>query len=282
MVTASSQSANVARSCTADSGDGQRWQEASYTATRYRLSDVAWSGERFVAVGGLRDESAIVYSSDGNRWQRARDRAISKGLDAVVWNGERFVAVGYDGSIVYSRDGDRWETATDSATAEALRDIVWNGTRFVAVGHHGVIVHSTDGDRWKPASRPAVPLRARAKDDPHRVFYYFGGIAWNGERFVAVGWGGNERVGTVVHSRDGDRWELAKDHDHPAGVHFQAIASSGRRFVAVNYGTTRYSTDGDHWEAAANTATVDTLRDVAWGHGRFGAVGWNGTIVTSP
>ena len=184
MVTASSQSANVARSCTADSGDGQRWQEASYAATRYRLSDVAWSGERFVAVGGLRDESAIVYSSDGNRWQRARDRAISKGLDAVVWNGERFVAVGYDGSI--------------------------------------------------------------------------------------------------VHSRDGDRWELAKDHDHPAGVHFQAIASSGRRFVAVNYGTTRYSTDGDHWEAAANTATVDTLRDVAWGHGRFVAVGWNGTIVTSP
>ena len=47
-------------------------------------------------------------------------------------------------------------------------------------------------------------------------------------------------------------------------------------------GTTMYSADGDRWEPASESATFDALLDVAWGDGRFVAVGWNGTIVVSP
>ena len=162
--------------------------------------------------------------------------------------------------------------------------MAWNGERFVAVGHHGAIVHSRDGEHWQPASRPAVPLRVpEPDDDPYDWFYYFSGIAWNGERFVAVGWGGNDHVGTVALSDDGDRWELASDHEYLADKHFEGVAWSGERFVAVgNDGSIMYSSDGSHWEPALTIATLDVLWDVAWGNGRFVAVGWNGTIVTSP
>ena len=43
-----------------------------------------------------------------------------------------------------------------------------------------------------------------------------------------------------------------------------------------------YSSNGDRWEPAIIRATADRLNDVVWGNGRFVAVGWNGTIVTSP
>ena len=259
--------------------DGEHWQEASPHDELYGLNGVTWAGDRFVAVG-----HAIGFSEDGIRWRRAR-MSVHGDLTAAAWNGQRHVAVGREGLIVHSDNGDWWAPATESATAEALTDVAWNGERFVAVGHHGAIVHSSDGDRWQPASRPAVPFRAARPDDaPHRIYYYFSGIVWNGERFVAVGWGGDDNLGTVVHSSDGDHWELAADHGHLADEHFEAVAWSGERFVAVSYfnGTIMYSPDGDRWVRATQTATVDTLEDVTWGNGRFVAVGRNGTIVTSP
>ena len=259
--------------------DGEHWQEASPHGELYGLGGVMWAGDRFVAVG-----HSIGLSEDGVRWRRAR-MSVHGDLTAVAWNGERHVAVGREGLIVHSDNGDWWSPATDSATAETLTDVAWNGERFVAVGHHGAIVYSSDGDRWQPASRPAVPFRAaRPDDDPYQIYYYFSGIVWNGERFVAVGWGGDGNLGTVVHSSDGDRWELAADHDHLADEHLEAVAWSGERFVAVSYfdGTIMYSPDGDRWERATEIATGDTLEDVTWGNGRFVAVGRNGTIVTSP
>ena len=260
------------------SRDGEVWREASFREDVYGLCDVVWGGERFVAVG-----YTIGYSADGDHWQRAHT-SEEGGLHAIAWSGERYVAVGHAGLILHSSDGERWSRASDSATRETLDDVAWNGERFVAVGFHGAIVHSSDGDRWKLASRPAVPFRkARPEDDPNAVYYFFSGIAWNGERFVAVGWGGGE-VGTVAHSSDGDRWELATDHDYLGYEHFEAVAWNGERFVAVSYfdGTIMHSTDGDRWERARETATFDLLHDVAWGNGRFVAVGWNGTIVISP
>ena len=112
----------------------------------------------------------------------------------------------------------------------------------------------------------------------------FDGIAWNGDRFVAVGFDGSGRGGTVVHSSDGDRWELAADDDYLSSENFSAVAWNGDRFVAVSHhdGTIMYSADGDRWEPARKLVTFDPLEGVAWGDGRFVAVGGNGTIVVSP
>ena len=270
------------------SADGQRWQNASvgsestlYGTYLLGLNDVVWAGDRFVAVG-----ATIASSADGDRW-RELPLPMDGTLNAVVWNGQDLIAVGHEGTIMRSGGGDRWTTVADSGTSEPLNDVVWGGGRFVAVGYHGVIVHSDDGIHWWPASRPAVPVRAAQPADPHGTTTYhygFNGVAWNGERFVAVGWGGgDDRAGLVVHSRDGDRWELANDHDFLADENFKAVAWNGRRFVAVSFdGTIMYSADGDRWEPASEIATFDALRDIAWGNGRFVAVGRNGTIVVSP
>ena len=170
------------------SRDGEVWQEATHRPDVYGLNAVTWDGQRYLAVG-----HTFAYSEDGKRWSRATSDDGS-GLHAVTWSGERYVAVGHDGLIMHSDDGEGWSQATYRATTETLNDVAWNGERFVAVGFHGAIVHSADGDRWQPASRPAVPFReAQPDDDPHQIYYYFGGVAWNGERFVAVGWGGNDQ-----------------------------------------------------------------------------------------
>ncbi len=262
------------------SRDGQRWQQASADSTPCCLYGVAWAGDRFVAVGG-----SIASSADGHHWREAPVSPDAEHrLAAVAWSGEALVAVGKRGTIMRSTDGERWTRVAESGTGENLRDVTWNGTRFVAVGDHGAIVLSRDGDRWRPARRPAVPVQDAPPDDPEWPLYGFNGIAWSGKRFVAVGWGGNDYVGAVVHSRDGDRWALADDHDYLADDHFTAVAWNGARFVAVSYsdGMIMYSPDGDRWEPALEVATYDTLHDVAWGDGRFVAVGRNGTIVVSP
>ena len=156
-------------------------------------------------------------------------------------------------------------------TYDPSEPIASNGDLYVAVGDGGIIARSSDGNRWGEASFSATEN-------------WLQDIAWGGGRFVAAGWGGNGRVGTVVYSTDGDRWELADDHEYLTDGHFEAIAWSGERFVAVSYfnGTIMYSRDGDHWEQASEIATYDLLRDVTWGAGHFVAVGWNGTIVVSP
>ena len=65
--------------------------------------------------------------------------------------------------------------------------------------------------------------------------------------------------------------------------HFEAITRSGERFVAVGHfdGAITYSSDGDHWQPAREFVTYYRLNGVIWGNGRFVAVGWNETIVTS-
>lgn len=259
------------------SADGQTWHQADERSGLYGLHDVVWGGNRFIAVG-----STIGHSTDGSRWQLVSDLGMPN-LTAIAWNGIHYVAVGHDGLIMRSSDGDRWEPA-DSATTETLNDVTWNGTRFVAVGDHGVIIHSADGNSWEQASRLAVPVRlVRPGEDPNRIRYFFGGIAWSGERFVAVGSGGSDNVANVVLSNDGDHWERADVGDDLASEHFEAVTWNGRRFVAVSYhGAIMHSADGHRWTRVPEVVTTATLRDVTWGNDRFVAVGRNGTVIASP
>ena len=260
------------------SADGQTWREADDRSSLYGLHDVVWDGIRFVAVG-----STIGHSTDSSRWQPVSDLGTPN-LTAIAWNGTFHVAVGHDGLIMRSSDGDLWMPAADSATSETLNDVTWNGTRFVAVGDHGVIIHSADGDSWEQASRLAVPARlVQPGEDPNRIRYFLSGVAWSGERFVAVGYGGSAHAANVVISRDGDRWERVEVQDDLATETFEAVAWNGRRFVAVSYrGTIMHSPDGDRWTQVPDVVTTATLRDVTWGRDRFVAVGMNGTVVVSP
>ena len=58
------------------------------------------------------------------------------------------------------------------------------------------------------------------------------------------------------------------------GVSLQSVTSSGERFVAVGeWGLIAHSSDGNRWVEANLSATDEWLTDVAWGDGRFVALG---------
>ena len=339
------------------SADGDRWTKASAHASSEKIHGVTWGEGRFIAVGdngtivastplpgttdggdprdspseASRGHSVHVESAEttevatvaadlstaGVEWKLVRrgdgftapTGATAVSLEAVAWGRDRFVAVGDQGVIVHSTDGDRWEQATGAVdlglgTHRALGDVAWGAGRFVAVGFE-TIVHSSDGDRWEEASGSDTWGSLES-------------VAWNGEKFVAVGWIGaivhsrdgerwepvrdsaaehsllsvtwtGERFlavgvgGVIVHSADGERWETVTDDADSATVHApSSLTWNGERFVAVgDHGRILRSRDGERWEVVSHSAVSDTLMSVAWGAARFVAVGDGGAIVHS-
>lgn len=224
------------------------------------LTDVAWNGDIFVAVGGR-----LVSSRDGETWtvSSSDDLVEYGGPNRVVWNGTRFVAVGGNGVILHSDDGEYWTLAHDSNrswsenTSERFDDVIWDGHRFIAVGKN-VILTSVDGDRWTKAGEFNGSYRFRA-------------IAWNGERYVIAGGVFGSGSDVALWSKDGIQWVV---DDNVARYDTTDIIWNGELFVATGL-KTRYSADGVNWEESIWEGSIlpfgDSVpsRRVAWNGTRF-------------
>ena len=150
-----------------------------------------------------------------------------------------------------------------------LDGIAWNGAGFVAVGRGGAILVSGDGLHWEQASDSRALL-------PELV-----GVAWGGERFVAVaGWPDS----MVLHSADGQRWQHARvGSDSDANRYgsnrydlrgLNDVVWAGDRFVAVG-ATIASSADGDRWQELL-LPLEGTLNAIAWNGQDLIAVGHGG------
>jgi hypothetical protein len=111
------------------SPDGATWTQRSAPDSVQQgdgLRDIAWSGDRFVAVGF----STILTSLDGGTW--SAQTMPGGGFNAVTWGGDQFVVVGYD--ISTSPDAIKW---TERRVRGEFNSggVAWSGTRFVAVGY---------------------------------------------------------------------------------------------------------------------------------------------------
>ncbi len=120
--------------------DGERWTRADLTAldtlTNDGLSEVVWTGSRFVAVGVLTDTSALEFdasvwtSVDGLTWEHATDDQPafegpgSQGVRTVDVVGDELVATG--SSVWTSTDGLEWERA-----AQSTDDALASGEAFI-------------------------------------------------------------------------------------------------------------------------------------------------------
>ena len=94
-------------------------------------------------------------------------------------------------------------------------------------------------------------------------------VAWRDGWFVAVG-----SHGTILHSRDGDRWEKVT-HLPSSEIGEAGVAWNGKRYVRSGGQGVFHSTDGTSWEkASGDWAGWMDVKDVAWGNGRFVAIGW--------
>jgi PKD repeat protein len=203
------------------------------------------------------------------------DRAV-----AVASDGSRF-ASGFHGAILLSADLDHWEVAMRSGYA--FTDVAANSDTFMvtgigdsAFGSWGIIRTSTDGRNWEDAIQsltgepgwPPTPL-LRA-------------ISWDGGRWISAGSGPS-----VLVSPDGANWHRLTS-DAQAYGDFRGVASDGAVIVAVGQGGGWFgsgmiglSRDGSTLEVT-EPPNLEPLLDVAWGDGRFVAVGDGGTILTSP
>jgi hypothetical protein len=146
---------------------------------------------------------------------------------------------------------DRWTQRNPLPQNDVLLKVAYGDGQFIAVGDRGAIVSSPDGTNW--TSQP-LPTEVNLT-----------GVVRDGSRLVAVG------GRSVLQSSDGAHWTAALNR---GDVALQAVTFANSRFMVVGGDTILTYTDGLGWRDALLTPTAPrALRDVAFGNGRWVAVG---------
>ena len=221
--------------------------------------------------------AVAACAADLDHWERVMSPSIYRHWHDVTYGGGLFVAVGEtstlngtDGEIFTSVDGAHW-TRQNSGIVGQITGITYGGNTFVAVGsaHTGpytLILTSPDGTNW---TRRAAPVNWHLFD-----------VSYGNLGFVAVG-----DMGISVSSPDGVTWVDRSLQPLDNILSLQAIAQSGDGVVAVGGMTQPYhgviltSSEWSRW-TRLNLGNA-RLYDVAYGNGRFVAVGEYDTILRS-
>ena len=193
------------------------------------LWDIAYSGDRWVAVGWSYDYLTGTYTStigsgDQFEWTDCTSDTTSL-LNGVAYGGGRWVAVGSDGTILTSTDAISW-TARTSGTGNDLHSITssdndlnsvtYDNPAWVAVGEDGTILTSSDTITWTP--------RTSGVNNALLSIAYDGGGQW-----VAVG-----RDGIILNSTDAMTWMSLNSN---TTSHLQGVVYGGGQWVTVGGGT---------------------------------------------
>ena len=131
------------------SGDGTNWNQEDLSGLpgAVNLEDVAWLGDKYIAVG---KNGTILTSNDVGTVWTAQDAGVNVAtisLNAVASNNNRIVVVGTNGTILNSTDGAVWVELAN-LTNNNLNDVSWDGSQFNVVGSNDTILTSTDGITW--------------------------------------------------------------------------------------------------------------------------------------
>ena len=230
-----------------------RWQDQSRMFRRSRISDVVWTGERYVAVGSI-----ILTSTDGMAW-RLGDGVSEKHLEWVVWTGNQFIAFGggWRADWLTSPDGLTWTNHVFAG--RYLYHSVWTRTKIVATGDSGTIITSEDLTKW---TKQDVPASAR-----------FTNVIWTGTQIVAVG-----DSGTIVTSEDCTKW--TKQVSNTTRKLYNVV-STGTQLVAVgDSGTVLTSADGAVW-TIRSVPTTNAITNILWTGAMLVATNKNSKALTS-
>jgi hypothetical protein len=237
-----------------------------------RIVDIAYGGDKFVAVGYV---GKMAYSLDGTTWTAVADSTFGRiNISDIAYGGDKFVAVGNEGKMAYSLDGTTWTAVEDSKFGTVdISDIAYGGDKFVAGGSNGKMAYSLDGITWTAVANSTFGSSS---------IY---GIAYGGNKFFAVGQRGN-----MAYSLDGITW--TQNSAFFGTTDFSCIAwggtSGNEKFVAVVYSTGNnviaYSTNGTTWTWASTRNIIfndSFIRDIAYGGDKFVAVGNSGNMAYS-
>ncbi len=285
------------------SPNGVTWTDRRAGRTR-DLYGIIFTNQQFVAVGY---EGTVLTSPDALAWT-VRASGTTRDLHAITYANGLYVAGGRVGTVITSPNAVNWTTRA-TPTTNYIERLAWGSGRFVAAATHGTILTSTNGLAWTQHAHPAPPDTA------------FEGVAFGGGRFVMVGVNFNGSAHSIMlASSNGVDWvntsvDVGKGlrgvaHD---GQQFLAVGNDGVVIFSsngLNWAAPQFVTPFRNWRhvraalghfitvgnngAVADFATfgnvgwhphtsvaAQNLHDVAYGAGKFVAVGNAGTILQS-
>ena len=271
------------------STDGVTWNAVSDDLfesgnDRFSIYDIAWGNGKFVIVGY---QGRIAYSTNCINWTEVTDTTFGisnkDGITSVKWGGDKFIAIGTKNNrtnYAYSTDGVTW-TAGKSVIPNGIDTIIWGNGIWIAL-HLGTgtleeSYYSIDGgDTW---------ISSPYKIDPLNVPVFISqidDITYGNDKFVAAGkkYYGNFRYKpTIFYSPDGKDWIAAEDSISAfSNSKSYYITWGNNKFVALcSDGKIAHSPDGVIWTVENNSdfGNGDDIKDLAWGGGKFIAVGYN-------
>jgi hypothetical protein len=289
------------------STDGFNWTALLTTSLEaIGLNYATYAGGQWLA---LSTNGVVLISSDGLSWSR-QNTPVSTQLTGAAHGNGLYVVVGFGGRILTSTDGLRWTERASGVTSD-LRAVTFSGGTFVAVGAAGVILTSADGQTWVRRSAGFAGALYAATfaqgsfivaGDNGTVLVSPDGSTWSSvnlggriSRLLAAAAGDGEallvgRDGEVYSSATPTAWQRRSSGSADSR---NAVIQAAGKFVAVGAANdTRVtgspavvpisvSADGVTWTRANPNAAFGTLNDVAYGNGRFIAVGDNSRIFTS-
>lgn len=219
-----------------------------------------------VVVG---DQGTILTSPDGVTWTK-KPSGTTENLVAVAYHefnvlsvsNRLYIAMGENGTAVLSYDnGTNWVPSANSF-GRKVRSLAYlgngNAPAFTAVGEYGFTASTSDGTNW-----------VQGKMDADLT----GAVYGNG-RWVVTG------PFYSLISRDGIRWDLHSFKDNGG-----SLAYGGGQFAVLNGNGTTILTSPDaiNWVESyvAPANVLASLNTLAYGAGRWVAVGFSGLILTS-
>ncbi len=255
------------------SENGTTW-DIAHSKSGLDLWDVIWTGEKFIAVGGISgggksqppspSHGIILTSDEGRDWAVVHYSGLLY-FTKVIFTGEAFVAVGVKGSSATSADGISWVNHDiEEPFNSGMIDIAWNGSTFVALGGGfwgiSAIYLSDDGGSWTMASLDGLPPMG------------FDSVIWTQGRFLAYGgW-------KVISSTDGISWVLESS---ATGVAVHEILATPQGYLGVGGAKFLESPDGLNWNASDVFPEPRGIYDLIQFQGKLIIVGADGAITVS-
>lgn len=156
--------------------DGVTWTEQqNMPQTGRSISDIAWSGQIFVATAMAElfpNDGRILTSVDGQSWTEIVISNTSPSTLSIIWSGDRFIAGGVVGHIYMSSDGINW-TDFDTSTSTNFISVAASPHEIIAAGNGRGVMTRDNGENWDIIFVGS--------------FFTTRGIAQGADRYIAVG-----------------------------------------------------------------------------------------------
>jgi hypothetical protein len=230
---------------------------------------------RFLCCAALLWTEPAHSAAPWEPWTLRNPNATAHHLSDVTYADGCWVSVGEGGTLLFSRDGLEWSNLLrhDAAFATVnLRSVAYAGGLWAAVGterrpeggNRGVLITSPDGQTWTRNQTVSEQLQNGNS--------YFSGIAFGGDRWIAVTWDG-----IYFTSNDGLDWTA-----RISGLSdTSGIAYGGGQWVMwSDWGNYRTSSNGLSWDSGSGSFG-DNIRNIRYLNGRWIAA-MGERLLTSP